>query len=140
MVNVRVDRPLQGRLQLRMPFRLENREWLKTKLGTRVHLEWVRDASPHWEMSRNHLIPLLRALVNEYGMVVVRLDFSLTQKCDKRCRDATGDECVCSCMGAYHGGAGGRVWYEVGQTTLISQDVQRIDGIVTPTSLRRLGL
>lgn len=139
-MTVTVHRPLKGRLQLRMPFRLENRQWLRANLGSRVHLVWVKDAAPHWELSRNHLVPLLWALTREFEAVIVRLEFSHTQKCDQRCRDATGTDCVCSCMGAYHGGAGGRVWYEVGQTTLISPEVTRIDGIVTAGTLRRMHL
>jgi hypothetical protein len=80
-------------------------------------------------------MPLLEALVERYGKVEVWLEFSLTQKCDKRCRDAHGDECVCSCLGMNHGGIWGRRWFEVGETTLISPEVKRIVGVVTAETL-----
>jgi hypothetical protein len=43
-----------------------------------------------------------------------------TEKCDTRCREAEGAECVCSCGGQYHGGDNTytRGWRLVGTTTL----------------------
>jgi hypothetical protein len=112
-------RLLTGQLQLSLPYQPGNRAWLRDRLGERVHLTWVK--AGYWAMAREHLMPLLEALVAEYGKVAVRLEFRQTQKCDRRCRDAQGDDCVCSCLGTNHKGASGRNWFEVGESTLIKQ-------------------
>ncbi len=132
-----VERPLTGRLRLwRLPYQDgSNRGWLKDQLGDRIRPDWVQGHPGHWEIARTHLLPLLEALVGRYGQVEVWLEFSLTQKCDKRCRDAVGEECVCSCLGTNHGGIWGRRWFEVGDTTLISPEVQRVRGVVTAETL-----
>jgi hypothetical protein len=131
-------RPANGQLQLSLPFRTNNREWLRDQLGDRVHLTWIRGASEgYWAIARRHLMPLLHALVAEHDRVAVHLEFNLTVKCDHRCRDARNDDCVCSCLGTNHKGAAGRTWFEVGQTTLISTDTRVVVGWVTAATLRR---
>jgi hypothetical protein len=116
---VLLERRLAGRLRLWIPYGDgTNRRWLKDRLGDRIRPEWVQGRPGHWEIARAQLVPLLEALVTRFGQVEVLLEFSRTQKCDKRCRDATGDECVCSCLGRFHGGIWGRRWFEVGETTL----------------------
>lgn len=131
-----LERGLTGRLRLwRLPYQRDNRGWLKEQLGDRIRPSWVKGSPGHWETARAHLMPLLRALVGRFGQVEVWLEFSRTQKCDKRCRDATGDECVCSCLGMYHGGIWGRGWFEVGETTLINSEVIRVRGVVTAETL-----
>lgn len=136
---VMLERPLRGRLRLwGMPYDGgTNRWWLKDQLGDRIRSTWFSGRPGHWEIARDHLRPLLEALVDRLGAVEVLLDFSLTQKCDKRCRDATGDECVCSCLGVNHGGMWRAAWFEVGETTLISSELRRVRGIVTRETLRR---
>ncbi|MFD9475010.1 hypothetical protein [Streptomyces goshikiensis] len=57
----------------------------------------------------------------KFGEIDLHLEFSMRQRCDKRCQDAEGDDCVCSCMGENHGGAAyWRNWIQVGETTLVS--------------------
>jgi len=134
---VLVERRVTGRLRLwRLPYQGGgNRWWLKEQLGDRIRPNWVQGNPGHWEIARAHLLPLLAALVRRYGQVEVWLEFSLTQKCDKRCRDALGDECVCSCLGMNHGGIWHRRWFEVGDTTLISPEIRQVRGIVTAATL-----
>jgi len=71
-------RPLTGQLQLRLPYQLGNRDWLRDRLGERIHLTWVK--ASYWTIAREHLMPLLEALVAEYGKVAVWLEFKQTQK------------------------------------------------------------
>lgn len=133
-------RPTNGRLQLSLPFQLDNRGWLRELLGSGIHLDWVKAPSGgHWSIARDHLMPLLQGLVAHYGRVYVRLEFKASMRCDSRCRDAKGDDCVCSCLGSNHGGAAGRTWFEVGDTTLISSDTRVITGWATTATLRRAG-
>ena len=70
-------RPLTGQLQLRLPYQPGNRVWLRDHLGERIHLTWVK--AGYWAIAREHLMPLLEALVAEYGKVAVWLEFKLTQ-------------------------------------------------------------
>jgi hypothetical protein len=110
----------QPRLHLRMPYGDgANRAWLRDTLGARIRPDWNR-TDKRWEVSRTHLMVLAHALADRFGAVDVFLEFSTTQKCDRRCREAVGDDCECSCLGAYHaGGLWGAGWVEVGETTLI---------------------
>jgi hypothetical protein len=95
-----------------------NRRWLHQELGSRIRPEWNK---PHqrWEIARTHLYDLVVALADRFGVVDVFLEHSLTQVCDKRCREAVGDDCECSCVGEHHGGGSWLGWAEVGETTLV---------------------
>ena len=122
-----VYRPLEGRLQLRMPYGA-NRRWLHEVLGS-VRPRWTTD---HWAIARSHLRPLVNELVLKFGEVEVILEFSTIRKCDSRCRDAGGDNCVCSCLGENHGGAAyWQHWIEVGPTTLVGADRQQVRFVAT---------
>ena len=130
-------RPLEGRIRLEMPYAPGNRAWLKEQLGERIRPDWVRHGGGgHWEVARNHLRALLEALVDRWGAVDVVLDFNVTEKCDRRCQTARGDDCTCSCLGVNHRGlGGGKEWFRVGDTTLISSTTKRVRGRVTRQTL-----
>lgn len=53
---------------------------------------------------------------------------SQSTKCDTRCVEAEGDDCVCSCGGMNHKGSD-IGYYQVGETTLVGQwaDVMRTE-------------
>ncbi|MGP3637512.1 protein kinase domain-containing protein [Streptomyces sp. 24-1644] len=56
----------------------------------------------------------------KFGEIDLYLEFSLQQRCDQRCQDAIGDDCVCSCLGENHGGAAYlRNWTQVAETNLV---------------------
>jgi hypothetical protein len=98
-----------------------NREWLREELGRRIRPEWNR-AEGRWEVARRHLRALIEALVERFGAVDVYLEFSASEQCDVRCRDAKGDDCTCSCLGLNHRGAAyWNAWRPVGETTLIAE-------------------
>lgn len=62
-------------------------------------------------------------LAERFGVVHVYLDYLENQRCDTRCQQALGDDCVCRCAGQYHGGASyQQAWTQVGETTLIASD------------------
>lgn len=119
----RVYRPVgEPRLHLRMPYQEGgNRRWIHTALGSRIQPVWNK-AERRWEIARTHLLPLVDALAEEFGEVLVELEFSTTQQCDTRCRNAEGDHCECSCLGEHHGGGLWGGWLQVGETTLIRPD------------------
>lgn len=60
-------------------------------------------------------------------------DYLEQQRCDTRCQQARGDDCVCQCAGQHHGGADyQRNWIQVGDTTLVDRDpdIRRVYKIV----------
>lgn len=109
------------RLWAWMPFDPANRVWIKDELGARIQPEWNR-AHKRWEIARPHMWILAESLADRFGEVEVYLEFSDSDRCDTRCQDAnpaTVDDCVCSCLGRYHGGRGEpRDWKAAGATTL----------------------
>lgn len=122
----RIYRPLQpDRLRLWMPYQGgSNRAWLHAALGARIQPIWDADIK-RWLIARNHFKTLVEHLLDRFPQVDATIEFSTTQKCDTRCRDATGDDCQCSCLGEHHGGGiWGGGWFQVGETTLIRPEVQ----------------
>ncbi|GAA2334717.1 hypothetical protein SVIO_027740 [Streptomyces violaceusniger] len=116
----------EQRLWAWMPYQEgSNRRWILEELGERIRPEWNNEMTPgRWEIARPHLRTIVSALAERFGEVDVYLQFSATERCDTRCRDAAGDDCTCSCMGENHGGAAyWRNWMLVGETTLV--DVAR---------------
>ncbi|MQT05166.1 hypothetical protein FF041_35115 [Streptomyces jumonjinensis] len=103
-----------------MPFQGgSNKRWILEELGDRIRPEWNR-AARHWEIARPHLRTLVESMAMKFGEVNVYMEFSTRQRCDMRCSNAVGDDCVCSCMGENHGGAAyWQRWTLVGDTTLI---------------------
>ncbi|MBF6240506.1 hypothetical protein IU474_26020 [Nocardia otitidiscaviarum] len=100
----------------------KNRAWLRSELG-RIQPEWNK-AEQRWEIARKHLWVLAEAVAEKFGEVELTLEFNKTEKCNPSCQNAVNDvsECVCSCLGEYHGGRGEpREWIRSGAHTLISK-------------------
>jgi hypothetical protein len=96
-----------------------NRAWLQAELGRRIDLRYVGEGQ--WEITRPHLRTLVEACAARFGELEVVLDFRTRDRCDTRCQEAVGDDCVCSCLGENHGGAAyWKRWIPVGETALIS--------------------
>lgn len=97
-----------------------NRSWLLDELGARIRPDWNRTASPRrWEIARSHLRTITEALARRFGEVDVYLEFSTTERCDRRCQRASGDDCTCACRGENHGGSAyWKGWTLVGEETL----------------------
>ncbi|MFY1673674.1 hypothetical protein ACN27G_27570 [Plantactinospora sp. WMMB334] len=125
MADPHIYRPMQpDRLRLGMPYHRNNRSWLKSVLGDRIQPTWVKNPG-YWTLARSHFTPLVDALLERFGVVFASVEFSTTQKCDTRCREALGDDCECSCLGERHGGGlWGDGWVQVGETTLLHSDRQ----------------
>jgi hypothetical protein len=120
-----IYRPLKpDRLRMTLPYRPRNRAWIHTALGERIQPYWDKDQR-NWAIARGHFTVLVDELLDEFGVVYASVEFSTTQKCDTRCREAQGDDCECSCLGEYHGGGlWGGGWVQVGETTLIRSETQ----------------
>lgn len=76
-----------------------------------------------WLVPRSKALAVAEHLAR-FGDVEVFIDGHATQKCDTRCTQAKGSDCVCSCAGSNHRGTRDG-WMQVGATTLISSDVTR---------------
>ncbi|WP_280447737.1 hypothetical protein [Nocardia cyriacigeorgica] len=85
--------------------------------------EWNK-AEGRWEIARRHLWVLTDAMADRFGEVDLFVQFSTTELCDTRCKNAnpaTVHDCVCACLGENHGGRGKpRDWQLSGATTLVS--------------------
>ncbi|MGS2615154.1 hypothetical protein ACVCAH_11605 [Micromonospora sp. LZ34] len=115
-----IYRPLYpDRLRLLLPYDPRNRAWLHEELGWRIRPDYSKQHR-RWLIARNHFTVLVDALLDRFGQVDATIEFSTTQKCDTRCREATGDDCECSCLGEHHGGGLWDGWIQVGETTLIA--------------------
>ncbi|WP_330185963.1 hypothetical protein OHB26_38880 (plasmid) [Nocardia sp. NBC_01503] len=111
------------RLWAYMPFENgKNRAWLKSELG-HIRPHWNKPEQ-RWEIARTHLWTLAEAMAEKFGEVELTLEFNKTERCNRSCQNAVNDvsECVCSCLGEYHGGRGERrEWVRSGAHTLISK-------------------
>lgn len=114
-----VLRPLEGRVEIRMPYAKDNRAWLKDTLGQYIRPEWDK-SQRCWLVARNHFGPIVEALARRLGRIDVYLDFRGLDRCDTRCKKARGRECDCQCLGKHHGEQGiTHGWKLVGDTTEI---------------------
>lgn len=125
-----IVRPLRGRMKvygLRGPRGDEpsNRSMFKTAAGRAIRPTWVPSADPnrpwegHWEIAREHLTDVAEAIAIRDGRVDIQMHYSTTEQCDRRCQEAEGDECTCSCEGKFHGNNQHASWIDVGSTTLV---------------------
>lgn len=109
-----VYKPLTGRLRVGIPFARDNRYFLK-HFGDPV---W--EPKGYWTLPRSSFTSLTVALLLRYGKPVrVAIAGAEGTRCDTRCQNARGFDCVCSCGGAFHGSFQDADWIKVGDTTLV---------------------
>lgn len=117
-------RPARGKLRVQTPYAPDNRAMFK-QAGCRS-VTW-QSARGRWIVPRARFVDVLDALRERWDVRVI-IDGLSSERCDTRCVEALGDECVCSCGGANHGGLGGSAgWVQVGDTTLISTGMTRAE-------------
>ncbi|MFI7467466.1 endonuclease domain-containing protein [Nonomuraea sp. NPDC049646] len=100
--------PVDGQVLAQLPWAKDNRRWLITTLDLYHRPLWHEN---RWHLPRNCLTRAITAAVDRYGYVAVVRDMATLSRCDRRCQEATGGECSCSCMGAHHG-ENSPHWYE----------------------------
>lgn len=103
-----------------------------------IRPDWVpaEDGQPgwtgYWTIYRQHLTLVAEAIAIRDGEVHIEMHYSLSEQCDRRCQQARGDECTCSCEGKHHGEALHASWIEVGPTTLVrSQGMKVVTRVLT---------
>lgn len=118
-----ITRPIQGDLEIRyLPRNASGSEsngaWLRHLRDPSLHATWVADADGkhgHWAVARQHLELVAEAIADLVGEVDIYEEYHRDVECNRSCRNAKRDECVCSCCGENHGtdsGAGIRVGFE----------------------------
>lgn len=109
------------RVRVWMPYACGNRTWLRGICGPGTHV--THEGKGVFWIARPHLRAVIDALAAAHGAVEVTLQFSETERCDARCRNAnpaTWYDCVCSCLARHHGGLHtGPDWLQVGETALL---------------------
>lgn len=127
MTTARVWRPAPAgrRIVIRLPYAEGHRFWLRDVCGsgTRPDFDPVRKV---WLVARPHFRRVVDALALRYGVVDVYVDHTVRSACGKLCRDATGDDCTCSCLGDNHGSwTWRREWRRVDDHWLIRNEKMR---------------
>lgn len=77
------------KLRVRLPFNESHRAWFNN---------FVNNALP------------------KYKKLYVMQPYRELEKCARKCMEAQGHECNCSCMGANHGAGMNTSWFEVDET------------------------
>jgi hypothetical protein len=129
-----VHRPVSGRVRVHMKYQENNRDLLRGA-GPGARPAWE---PPFWTVSRTAFDTVVRVLVRKYGCVAAITDGRVGNKCDTRCREARGDDCICSCAGTQHGihhlGDNERV---VGETTIVDMTIARWRRVICRSDLER---
>lgn len=103
-----IVRPVQGKLQVRLPYRPSGKNYglLKDICGERTRPAWNRDRRC-FEVAREPLVKLIDKLPDAIGRPIEVVLHGATQtKCVSACWAANPEtrwECVCSCAGSNHG-------------------------------------
>lgn len=111
-----------SKMQIRLPYAKNNWRVVTYYMPKRArrNVVWDRDRKV-WVVNRIYFRDVLASLVEEHPEVTVYQDYVPTSKCDTRCREATGDDCDCSCLGEAHAFGGlRRGEFIVGETTIIT--------------------
>lgn len=105
---------VQRRVLVKLPYAPDNRAWLK---GAHVRYpEWLKQFQC-WQVPRAWLDEATSRLCLRYGQVYLIQPYRERETCAPACWNATGLECECSCLGAYHGeNIHGASWYVVSET------------------------
>lgn len=91
--------PQNGQVIAKLPPTRGNRRWLHES----VQIRSPKLEGDRWTLPRNCLIRLVVGAVDRFGFMVVFRDMSKLTTCTKKCLNAEGPDCDCSCLGAHHG-------------------------------------
>ena len=118
-----VYRPEDGPLLVRVPYRADNRRWLREeRLRKPV---WCAQYKC-WKMPRAWFGEIVRRLLGEFGEVYVIQPYRPKEVCAPACWNAQGFDCECSCMGANHGSEAGDGWYVISEACAIQWGAKQL--------------
>lgn len=107
------DGPL-GPLVIRLPYRADNRDWLRD--DRRSKPKWLAGDTA-WSIPKAWFEDTIQRSLGRFGAIWVVQPYREIEKCAPACWNAVGVECECSCLGANHGSENpeGR-WYVISET------------------------
>lgn len=114
------------KLRIRLPERGEHFTLLKG--SNKFNHKPVYIASgKFWEVSYQRLNELVEVLAKFYGEVILMQPVKEKQVCARKCMEANGFECECSCLGANHGSENmNSSWYEVNDTYAVRYESDQV--------------
>nr|WP_298930545.1 hypothetical protein [uncultured Erythrobacter sp.] len=98
--------------RVRLPFRGDNREWLRNERRSRP--VWVSDRK-FWEIPKAWFNDFVERSLDRFEVVWIIQPYREQEVCASACLNAQGHECQCSCMGANHGTGNDGSWFEVSE-------------------------
>lgn len=112
-----IYRPKQGKLAVKLPYREDNRLWLKGEGNRRP--KWHPEGK-YWETPAAWYDRVLRLSMVRFGGAYTIRTVQKLAKCAPACWNALGPDCHCSCEGENHGkGTGGRRWNVINETLAV---------------------
>jgi hypothetical protein len=88
------------KLKLKLPYDENNGAWIK---GTHRNKPIWNQQHKCWDIPKAWFNETIRRVVQKYGSIYVIQPYSVVKKCAPACKNASGFECDCSCLGEYHG-------------------------------------
>lgn len=107
MMVLKIFRPVQGMLWVRLPYELPDgsrgrgRQWLHSICGKGSRVDYDKREGA-FRVARGNLAWILRCALMIFDVVEVWTEHRIVERCDIRCVNARGDECVCACGGVNH--------------------------------------
>lgn len=101
--------------------------------GARLSNTTCTNGTFWWLIKKGQLERVQAALVEKYGSCLVSREYSNSQKCTASCQNAEGDECVCICLGQFHGHGESpeHSWTNVVGDLLVSSDKTTVTRLFT---------
>ena len=109
-----------GKLRLRVPFKSIDPLWVG-RTGAWLHAsgkhhpEW-HNQGRYWEVPQSWFNNLVDRLLRTYGKLHIIQPHREQEKCARRCKEAKGHICECSCLGKHHGEENMSGWLEITET------------------------
>ena len=101
-------------IRIRLPYAKDNRSYLGG--GTRKQEPVWDKESKFWSIPRSRFNEVVDLILQRHGRVYIIQPYVETEKCAPACRNATGHECQCSCLGANHGSANDGSWFDISES------------------------
>lgn len=125
VVYVPYPRSPNGQLWVRLPHRF----LINVDAWIRVGRRRVRSLDQwSWRVPRRALDVTVRRVVQTFGRVYLIRHCRRTEVCARRCWEARGFDCVCSCQGTKHGSHDDARWYEVSDTFAVRSSFEYLTG------------
>ena len=111
-------------LLIRLPYKEDNRVWLKNE--RRNDPKWEADKK-HWEIPQAWFNDTVNRMLRRFGKLYIIQPHRKQEKCAPACWNAVGHECQCSCLGENHGSENPEgKWFIVSDTFAAKLDTKEL--------------